>query len=53
MNKIVSNFKERFIANKSEEQYLIIVNDLVDMSVNNWRTTQYDYFQKVTNNIIP
>jgi hypothetical protein len=53
VSKIVLAFKERFHANKSEEQYLKIVNELVDTSVNNWRTYQYDYFQKMTNGIIP
>ena len=53
VNKIVSNFKERFIANKTEEHQLNIVNDLIDFSVNNWRTSQYDNFQKMTNDIMP
>jgi len=52
-NKIVQGFKERFNANKSEEQYLNSVNEIIDSSVNNWRTTQYDYFQKMTNDILP
>lgn len=51
--KIVSSFRERFNSNKSEEQYLKVVDELVETSVNNWRTSQYDYFQKMTNGILP
>ena len=29
------------------------VEKLIDQSLNNWRTIQYDNFQKMTNGIMP
>jgi hypothetical protein len=53
INYIISSFRERFYANKSEEQILTLLDEIVSSSLYNWRTTQYDYFQKMTNGIIP
>jgi len=50
---IISRLVERFHANKTEAEYIPIVDELVNNSMNNWRTTQYDYFQKLTNDIKP
>jgi len=36
---------------KTEIDSIKIVEDLIEQSENNWRTVQYDNFQKITNNI--
>lgn len=49
----IQKFTERFHMNKSEVEYIKIVDELIAMSLNNWRTVQYDNFQKYTNDIRP
>ena len=53
VKEIISLFKERCFVKYSEVEIVPLVNNLIDRSVNSWRTTQYDYFQKLTNNIQP
>ena len=53
INKILTSFRDRFYANKSETEFNKILNDLVNNSYNNWRIIQYDKFQKITNDIRP
>ena len=53
IKEIISAFKERCFVKFSEVEIVPLVNNLFDRSVNSWRTTQYDYFQKLTNNIQP
>ena len=50
---IINNFKERFHINKNEYDLVKFVHELVETSLSNWRTSQYDYYQKMTNGIIP
>ena len=50
---IINNFKERFHINRNESDLVKIVHELIDTSLSNWRTSQYDYYQKMTNGIIP
>ena len=50
---ILKQFRERFYANKKDEEFIKIVDDMIDASYDNFRTNQYDYFQKLTNGIIP
>jgi hypothetical protein len=52
-NLIISRFVERFHMNKSELEYIKIVDEIINSSLNNWRTDYYDYFQKLTNDIRP
>jgi|LauGreDrversion4_2_1035121.scaffolds.fasta_scaffold1925811_2 hypothetical protein len=52
-NLIISRFVERFHMNKSELEYIKIVDEMINNSINNWRTDYYDYFQKLTNDIRP
>ncbi len=52
-NLIINRFVERFHMNKSESEYIKIVDELICNSLNNWRTVQYDNFQKLTNDIRP
>ena len=49
----IRQFVERFNMNKSENEYIKIVDDLIYNSFNNWRTVQYDNFQRLTNDIRP
>jgi phosphatidylinositol 4-kinase len=51
--QIINKFIEKFHLNKSEVEYIKVVDDLIALSLNNWRTVQYDYFQKLTNDIRP
>lgn len=44
--------KDRFMLNLTEELCVQRVVDLIDTSVNNWRTIQYDTFQRITNGIL-
>ena len=53
INLVISKFEERFNLNKSESEYIKVVDDLIYNSLDNWRTNQYDYFQKLTNDIRP
>jgi phosphatidylinositol kinase/protein kinase (PI-3 family) len=50
---IIARFKERFYLNKSENEYVGVVEELIENSCDNWRTVQYDNFQKLTNDIRP
>ena len=53
LKEIINAFKERCFVKFSEVEIVPLVNNLIDKSVYSWRTTQYDYFQKLTNNIKP
>ena len=53
LKEIINAFRERCFVKYSEVEIVPLVNNLFDRSVNSWRTTQYDYFQKLTNNIQP
>ena len=50
---ILLKFRERFYENKKDEEFIQIVDNLVNLSYNNFRTNQYDNYQKFTNGIIP
>eukprot|EP01053_Blabericola_migrator_P001069 Blabericola_migrator_1__1068@NODE_1271_length_4925_cov_147_174969_g694_i1_p1_GENE_NODE_1271_length_4925_cov_147_174969_g694_i1NODE_1271_length_4925_cov_147_174969_g694_i1_p1_ORF_typecomplete_len946_score156_24PI3_PI4_kinase/PF00454_27/3_5e41_NODE_1271_length_4925_cov_147_174969_g694_i120874567 len=43
---------ERFMLGISDNVCISKIVDLIDISVNNWRTYQYDNFQKLTNGIM-
>ena len=53
IDDIINNFKSRFHFNKCDLDYYDLVDNLIYYSINNWRTVQYDNFQKLTNNISP
>jgi len=53
LKEIINLFKERCFIKYSEVEIVPLANNLIERSVNSWRTTQYDYFQKLTNNIQP
>ena len=47
----IKALNDRFHCCYSEEQCITEVENMVYYSMGNWRTTQYDNFQKFTNNI--
>ena len=49
----INKFVERLNGNKSEVELVQVVEDLMYNSIFNWRTVQYDNFQKYTNDIYP
>ena len=53
LKEIINLFKDRCFVKYSEVEIVALADNLVEKSVNSWRTTQYDYFQKLTNNIQP
>ena len=50
---IIDNFKNKFHFEYCEYDYYNLVDELINKSLNNWRTVQYDNFQKYTNGIKP
>lgn len=50
-NQILEEFKNRFHLMNSFEQDESLIVQLIKTSMNNWRTIQYDRFQKYTNDI--
>lgn len=50
---IISKLRERFGEAKNDTEFPKIVDDLIYKSKDNFWTNKYDYFQKITNGIIP
>ena len=50
---IIVPLRERFLFKYSDTEIVSIAHNLIDRSLNSWRTTQYDMFQKFTNDIQP
>eukprot|EP00919_Chromeraceae_sp_WS-2016_P005273 GHVR01012448.1.p1 GENE.GHVR01012448.1~~GHVR01012448.1.p1 ORF type:complete len:255 (-),score=39.52 GHVR01012448.1:99-863(-) len=48
----IQQLKERFMSSLPEKECMKRVVDLIDQSVNNWRTVQYDTYQRITNGIL-
>ena len=53
LGEVMRGFKERFHFEVEDYNYMNVVNDLVKAARTNWRTYQYDVFQKLTNGILP
>lgn len=49
----INKFVERLNGNKSENEIILLVDELINYSIYNWRTYQYDNYQKFTNDIYP
>lgn len=49
----INKFVERLNGNRSETELVQVVEELIYNSIFNWRTVQYDNFQKFTNDICP
>lgn len=49
---VLQGLQERFFSHLSEDACIDKVVDLIDVSVNNWRTVQYDNYQRIVNGIL-
>ncbi|KAF7458783.1 phosphatidylinositol 4-kinase [Cryptosporidium felis] len=48
----IQEIKDRFFIHLTEEQCVFKVTELIQSSINNWRSIQYDAFQRITNGIL-
>lgn len=48
----IQEIRDRFFLHLTEEQCLVKVTELIQSSINNWRSIQYDAFQRITNGIL-
>jgi hypothetical protein len=48
----LDELRERFKLSMPESDFVELVNDLIEQSVDNWRTRHYDTFQRLTNGIL-
>lgn len=48
----VHELRARFFADKTEQECIQFVYEMIETSVNNWRTVQYDSYQRMTNGIL-
>jgi phosphatidylinositol kinase/protein kinase (PI-3 family) len=53
INTVINKFSERFKSNLSKKEMEIYVEDMIKQSYNNFWTNKYDYFQQITNGILP
>lgn len=52
-NGVIDAMRQRFAMHlKTEAEVEKYVDELIDSSINNWRSTKYDKFQKLTNGIL-
>mmetsp|Transcript_71064 Transcript_71064/g.114644 ORF Transcript_71064/g.114644 Transcript_71064/m.114644 type:complete len:361 (-) Transcript_71064:72-1154(-) len=49
---VLQTMQDRFFSTLTEEACIEKVVDLIDSSVNNWRTIQYDNYQRLVNGIL-
>jgi phosphatidylinositol 4-kinase len=45
------SLKERFLLSMTESEFMRRVKDMIDLSLDNWRTRSYDKFQRMQNGI--
>jgi phosphatidylinositol 4-kinase len=50
--RVIQNLKKRFHPSLTEEQCVEVVLSLISDSLDAWRTRQYDFYQRVLNNIL-
>ncbi|KAH8738746.1 phosphatidylinositol 4-kinase [Cryptosporidium ryanae] len=48
----IQEIRDRFFLHLTEEQCILKVSELIQSSINNWRSIQYDAFQRLTNGIL-
>ncbi|CAD2108286.1 phosphatidylinositol 4-kinase, putative [Plasmodium vinckei petteri] len=48
----IDSLKERFMTNLTVDTCIQRINALIEASINNFRSVQYDYFQRITNGIM-
>jgi phosphatidylinositol 4-kinase len=51
-DQVLQNLQDRFFVSLTDEACIERIVDLIDASVNNWRTIQYDNYQRITNGIL-
>jgi len=49
---VLQGMQDRFFTNLTEAACIEKIVDLIDTSVNNWRTIQYDNYQRIVNGIL-
>jgi len=49
---VLQSLQDRFFMNLTEEACIEKIVELIDTSVNNWRTIQYDNYQRIVNGIL-
>ena len=52
VESVVQTLSDRFFVNFTEQACIEKVVGLIDESLNNWRTIQYDNYQRITNGIL-
>eukprot|EP00392_Amoebophrya_sp_AT5.2_P018674 g19262.t1 len=50
--QIITELEERFFRGVPDDSCIEQIHQLIDSSVNNWRTRQYDNYQRITNGIL-
>lgn len=53
VTSVIDKFRERFYERKNDSEFGKIVDELIYKAKDNFWTNKYDYFQKITNGIIP
>lgn len=53
VRSVIQKFRDRFHEKVSEVNLKNIINELIHSSYNNFWTNKYDYYQKLTNGIVP
>lgn len=48
----VENLRTRFFADKTEQECIHFIHSLIEESVDNWRSVEYDRYQRITNGIL-
>jgi len=48
----IAALRARFYADKNEQDCIQHVYSLIEESVNNWRSVEYDRYQRITNGIL-
>ena len=49
--EIISSFKKKFLLDVKDDDFINVVNDIINEAKDSYRTTQYDFYQKLTNGI--
>ena len=50
--KALSEFQKRLLLDLTEDQCMKRIDELIESSSENWKTTQYDIFQRTSNSIL-
>lgn len=51
-DQVLQSLQDRFFVQLTDEACIDRIVDLIEASVNNWRTIQYDNYQRITNGIL-